>query len=183
MCYFFDPRDLWNSKNFSIHGIRCCIMESPVCSHCLCFQCEGFVSNTWRRDSGVFLCSKGRLGWKSTRFWKLHCLTKIALQSRHLTQNWWSWCHFVGKLMFYQIKLKNNSVTSTLFMKLTIKVVYMWRCVNMLITYKWVSCSPSCQEERSKWQNFTNFLQLSLCALHSHSCAEPFNCECIICNE
>ena len=37
----------------------------------------GFVSNTGRRDSRVFLCSKGRLGQKSTRFWKLHCLTKI----------------------------------------------------------------------------------------------------------
>ena len=82
MCYFFDPRDLWNSKNFSHHGVRCCVMSSPVCSHCLCFQCEGFVSNTGRRDSRGFLCSKGRLGRKSTRFWKLHCLIKIALQSK-----------------------------------------------------------------------------------------------------
>ena len=29
MCYFFDPRDLWNSKNFSLHGVRCCVMNSP----------------------------------------------------------------------------------------------------------------------------------------------------------
>ena len=86
MCYVFDPRDLWNSKNFSLHAVRCCVMNSPVCSHCLCFQCEGLVSNTGRRDSRAFLCSKGRLGRKSTRFWKLHCLTKIALQSLHLTQ-------------------------------------------------------------------------------------------------
>ena len=55
-------------------------MNSPVCSHCLCFQCEGFVSNMGRHDSRVFLCLKCRVGRKSTRFWKLHCLTKIALQ-------------------------------------------------------------------------------------------------------
>ena len=67
MCYFFSPWDLWNSKNFSLHGVRCCVMNSPVCSHCLCFQCEGFVSNTGYRDSRVFLCSKGQLGRKSTR--------------------------------------------------------------------------------------------------------------------
>ena len=30
MCYFFDPRDLWNSKSFSLHGVRCCVMNSPV---------------------------------------------------------------------------------------------------------------------------------------------------------
>ena len=54
MCYFFDPRDLWNRKNFSLHGV--------------CFQSEGFVSNTERRESRFFLCSKGRLGRKVQHF-------------------------------------------------------------------------------------------------------------------
>ena len=34
-------------------------------------QQEGFVSNTGRRDSRVFLCSKGQLGGKSTKFLKI----------------------------------------------------------------------------------------------------------------
>ena len=124
MCYFFNPRDLWNSKNYSLHGVRCCVMNSPVCSHCLCFQCESFVSNTGRRDSRVYLCSKGRLGPKSTRFWKLHCLTKIALQSRHLTQRpKLIMVSFCWKINVLPNKIKNNSVSSTMFMKLTIKVV------------------------------------------------------------
>ena len=50
---------------------------------------------------GILLCFKVRWGRKSTKFWKWHCLTKIALGSRHYTQNWWSWCHFVGNWIFH----------------------------------------------------------------------------------
>ena len=108
MCYIFDPRDLWNSKNFSLHGVSYCVMNSPVCSHCLCFQCKSFVSNTGRRDARVFLCSKGRLGRKSTRLPYPILMIMVSF----------SW-----KMNVLPNKIKNNSVSSTMFMKLTIKVV------------------------------------------------------------
>ena len=53
--------------------ITCCVMNSSVCSHCLC-------------EVRMWLWSKELRGRRST-FWKWHCLTKIALGSRHLTQN------------------------------------------------------------------------------------------------
>ena len=101
-------------------------MYSPVCSHCLCFQCEGFVSNTGRRDSRVFLCSKGRLGRKSTRFWKLHCVTKIAtIQTPY--PKLMIMVSYCWKMNVLPNKIKGNSVSSTLFIKLTIKVVeFFW---------------------------------------------------------
>ena len=34
-------------------------------------------------------------------FW--HCLRKRALKSKHLHQNYWSWCHFAGKRIFYSL--------------------------------------------------------------------------------
>ena len=67
--------------------------------------------------------SKDPEGWKSSTFSKRHCRAKIALGSRHLTQNSWSWCHFVGKMNVLPNNIKNNSVASTMFLKLTIKVV------------------------------------------------------------
>ena len=39
--------------------------------------------------------------YKRSKFWKWHCLRKMALKSNHLHQNHWSWCHFAGKRIFY----------------------------------------------------------------------------------
>ena len=66
--------------------INCCVMNSSVCSHCLRFQSKGSISATGRREVRILLCSE-RWGRKSTKFWQWHCLTKIALVSRHFTQN------------------------------------------------------------------------------------------------
>ena len=62
------------------------IMNSSVCSHCLRFQSKGSVSVTGGREVRIWLCSKVRWGRKN-KFWKWHCLTKIELGSRPLTQN------------------------------------------------------------------------------------------------
>ena len=211
MCYFFDPRDLWNSKNFALHGVRCCVMNSPVCSHylcfqcegfvsntgrrehsfsnkmtpwwslslgkvsasysailarqcrfqnvllfrpsgsleqqqkkslhgvrccvmntsspvcshCLCFQCKGFVSNTGRRDSSVFFVFQRSIRSKKFQILKTHCFTKIALQPLPKTND-----HGVillenecSIIIIPNTKQTNKSVSSTMFMKLTIKVV------------------------------------------------------------
>ena len=122
MCYFFDPRDLWNSKNFSLHGVRCCVMNSPVCSHCLCFQCEDFVSNTGRRDSRVFLCSKGRLGKTKYQILKITLphFNSATIQTPY--PKLMDMVSFCWKMNVLLNKIK-NSVSSTMFMKLTIKVV------------------------------------------------------------
>ena len=67
--------------------INCCVMNSSVCSHCLRFQIKCSVSATGGREVRILLCSKVRWGRKSTKFWKWHCLTKIALGFRRLTQH------------------------------------------------------------------------------------------------
>ena len=41
--------------------------------------------------------------YKRSKFWKLHCLRKMALESKRLHQNHSSWCHFAGKRMFYSL--------------------------------------------------------------------------------
>ena len=41
--------------------------------------------------------------YKRSKFWKLHCLRKMALESKRLHQNHWSWCHFAGKRMYYAV--------------------------------------------------------------------------------
>ena len=105
----FDPSDPWNSKNFSLHGVP----ENQLLRNELrlftlsSFSKQGLCQHTERHEVGILLCSKVRWGRKCTKFWKLHCLTKIALGSRHLTQNWWSWCHFVGKRIFHIMKQKS----------------------------------------------------------------------------
>ena len=81
---------------------------SPLdCAHdCLCFQCDGFVSNTGRRESRVFLCSKGRLGRKSTRFWKITLPHWNSATIQTPYPKLMIMCHFVGKLMFYKWNTK-----------------------------------------------------------------------------
>ena len=39
--------------------------------------------------------------YKRSTFWKCHCFRKMALKSKRLHQNHWSWCHFAGKRNFY----------------------------------------------------------------------------------
>ena len=39
--------------------------------------------------------------YKRNKFWKWQCFRKMALQSNCLHQNYWSWCHFAGKRIFY----------------------------------------------------------------------------------
>ena len=39
--------------------------------------------------------------YKRSKFWKWHCFRKMALESKRLHQNHWSWCHFPGKRIFY----------------------------------------------------------------------------------
>ena len=41
--------------------------------------------------------------YKRSKFWKLHCLRKMALESKRLHQNHWSWCHFAGKRIYYAL--------------------------------------------------------------------------------
>ena len=41
--------------------------------------------------------------YKRSKFWKLHCLRKMALESKCLHQIHSSWCHFAGKRMFYSL--------------------------------------------------------------------------------
>ena len=41
--------------------------------------------------------------YKRSKFWKWHCLRKMALESKRLHQNNWSWCHFVGKRILYTL--------------------------------------------------------------------------------
>ena len=55
-------------------------MNSPVCSHCLCFQCEGFDSNTGRHDYRVFLRSKGRLGRGGKKIVSLMMFVKLTIK-------------------------------------------------------------------------------------------------------
>ena len=40
---------------------------------------------------------------RSGKFWKWHCLSKTAIESKRLHQNDWSWCHChsAGKRIFY----------------------------------------------------------------------------------
>ena len=45
------------------------------------------LRNIWRRKVINSCCSKDPEGRKSSTFWKRHCRAKIALGSRHLTQN------------------------------------------------------------------------------------------------
>ena len=113
----------------TIKNLEICILTRKVgvchfaciirfCSHCLCFQCEGFVSNTGAvHESRVFLCSKGRLGRKSTRSLKITLPHSATIQTPYP-----SWCNFVGMNVLPN-EIQNNSVSSTIFMKLTIKVV------------------------------------------------------------
>ena len=74
-----------------------------------------------RREAKNSCCSKDRSCRKSSKLGKRHCPAKIALVSKCLTQNYWSWCHFVGKWIFYQVK--KTSVLLTMSLKLIIKVV------------------------------------------------------------
>ena len=72
-------------------------------------QCEQmglFITQYLTPWSEKFLPFQRSRGSKKSTFWKRHWRAKIALGSRHLTQNEWSWCHFVGKWMFYQMKYK-----------------------------------------------------------------------------
>ena len=39
--------------------------------------------------------------YKRSTFWKWHCFRKMALESKRLHQNHWSWCHFAGRRIFY----------------------------------------------------------------------------------
>ena len=41
--------------------------------------------------------------YKRSKFWKLHCLRKMALEPKRFHQNHWSWCHFAGKRMYYAL--------------------------------------------------------------------------------
>ena len=114
---------LGTARSFRFTAFRriyCCVMTSSVCSHCLRFQSKGSVSFRDAMIWGGNFCCVFKVRWcrKSTKFWKWHCLTKIALGSRYLTQNWWSWGHFGGKLIFHIMKKKKM-----MFLKLTIKVV------------------------------------------------------------
>ena len=34
---------------------------------------------------------------------KIHCLRKMALESKRLNHGHWSWCHFAGKWIFYAL--------------------------------------------------------------------------------
>ena len=43
-------------------------MNSSICSHCLFFNAKALSANRGRRESRVFLCSKGRLGRKVPYF-------------------------------------------------------------------------------------------------------------------
>ena len=45
------------------------------------------LPNIWRREVKNSCCSKDPEGKKSSTFWKRHFRVKIALGSRHLTQN------------------------------------------------------------------------------------------------
>ena len=62
------------------------------------------MTDRWADKLKNSCCAKDPEGRKSSTFWKRHCRAKIALGSRHLTQNECSWCHFVGKWVFYQKK-------------------------------------------------------------------------------
>ena len=39
--------------------------------------------------------------YKRSKFWKGHCFRKMALESKRLHQNHWSWYHFAEKGLFY----------------------------------------------------------------------------------
>ena len=41
--------------------------------------------------------------WQRSIFRKLHWLWKMALESKRFHQNYWSWCHFAGKRMYYAL--------------------------------------------------------------------------------
>ena len=43
---------------------------------------------------------------KGSKFWKRHCLTRIALESRRLDTNLWSWCYLTRKIIFYPVIYK-----------------------------------------------------------------------------
>ena len=41
--------------------------------------------------------------YKRSKFWKWHWPRKMALKSKRLHQNHYSWCNFAGKRMFYSL--------------------------------------------------------------------------------
>ena len=103
----------WEARTFFFFFFACQLSAAPPVQKSFTGT-WGFVSNTGRRDSRVFLCSKGRLGQKSTRFWKLNCLTKIQTPYSKLM----IMVSFYWKINVLPNKKIKNYVSSTMFMKL-----------------------------------------------------------------
>ena len=121
------PSGSLEQQEFSLNDVTCMNTEkSSWCTLSLYIQCVGIWS-AYVRDAVIlqFFCiPKVDYGRKRTRFWKLPCLTKIGPQSRHPPPPPPSSCHVDWKVtMIYHLRLKNNSITSTMFFKPTIKVV------------------------------------------------------------
>ena len=51
----------------------------------------------WNADWRKFLAASS----ESSQFRKRHCITKRTIESKRLTQKWWSWCHFTRIIIFY----------------------------------------------------------------------------------
>ena len=47
-------------------------------------------------------CFKPACGGKRSTFWKLHCLRKIALESKRPIHTWWTWCQITLKKYYIQ---------------------------------------------------------------------------------
>ena len=78
-------------------------------------ECLGFIHVVFlfrartigRRQTENSCCFETAFGWKSSTFWKWHCLRKIALESKRLIHTWWTWCQITFNRIFYPIQQKS----------------------------------------------------------------------------
>ena len=78
-------------------------MNASLYSCCLRFSKQEQTLYLGKPNNGNFRYVNRDFWDRNGIFWKLHCFRKMALESRRLHQNHWSWCHFAGKRMYYAL--------------------------------------------------------------------------------
>ena len=62
------------------------------------------------RLADISQCFKHCFGYWCSKFLKQHCLAKLVLESKHLIQNWLSWCRFTRKINFLPNEINSNDI-------------------------------------------------------------------------